>query len=83
MGQATSVSANVAANQFIDGIDVVDGFVPRQDVWVQLRNAPSDYAYDQALLICELDGDQWMAWVPDHGELCLNRSQFHRIGDMV
>lgn len=58
----------------------VAGFVPKRDLWVQLRNAPSDYAYDQAVLVCELNADEWIAWVPGHGELVLNRSQFHRIG---
>ncbi|MBE9032911.1 hypothetical protein IQ266_24555 [filamentous cyanobacterium LEGE 11480] len=57
------------------------GFVPQRDIWVQLRNAPATYAHDQALLVCELDADEWVAWVPGYGELCLKRSQFHRIGD--
>jgi hypothetical protein len=51
-------------------------FAPRPDMWVQLRDLPSTYSYDRALLICELTADQWIAWVPDHGEVLLTRSEF-------
>jgi hypothetical protein len=51
-------------------------FAPRPDMWVQLRDLPSIYSYDRALLICELIPDQWIAWVPDHGEMLLTRSAF-------
>ncbi|NJN48729.1 MAG: hypothetical protein HC805_01635 [Alkalinema sp. RL_2_19] len=75
MGQVASRPAKVLVDA------PVDRFVPQRDLWVQLRNTPAKYAHDQALLVCELDADEWMAWVPGFGELCVNRSQFHRIGE--
>ncbi len=43
--------------------------------WVSLFVLPSEYAYDQALLLCEEDEQKWSAWIPDHGEteLCLRQ----------
>ena len=43
--------------------------------WVSLFVLPSEYAYDQALLLCEKDEQKWIAWIPDHGEaeICLRQ----------
>jgi hypothetical protein len=57
---------------------ITPAFAPTPDLWVQLRDLPSDYSSDQALLLCEEPGDRWAAWVPDHGEIHLHRSQFIR-----
>jgi hypothetical protein len=61
----------------------VAGFVPQRGIWVQLRNRPSDYAADCALLVCPVEEDVWIAWVPDYGEMVLPRSQFYRMGESV
>jgi hypothetical protein len=53
-------------------------FVPTAQHWVTLRDLPSEYSYDQALLICKSDSETWIAWVPDHGEIRLDRGQFYR-----
>lgn len=46
------------------------------DTWVQLLEIPSRFSFDEALLLCRLSADEWVAWIPDHGEAVLNTSQF-------
>ncbi len=55
-----------------------DSFQPESDQWVALRNAPSDYSHNEALLLCETSLGEWIAWIPGFGEITLNRSQFHQ-----
>lgn len=45
-------------------------------VWVQLAALPSLYSHDHAMLLCRHSEDEWVAWVPDHGEVILHRSEF-------
>ncbi|NJL37119.1 MAG: hypothetical protein HC899_10360 [Leptolyngbyaceae cyanobacterium SM1_4_3] len=44
--------------------------------WVQLSELPNPFSFDEALLLCQQSGDRWLAWVPDHGEILLHKSQF-------
>jgi len=44
--------------------------------WVQLREAPSPYSHDEALLLCQHSDTEWVVWIPDHGQMVLHRSQF-------
>lgn len=53
-------------------------FQPESDLWVALRNPPSDYSHHEALLLCEIESGNWVAWVPGYGEIMLNRSQFYQ-----
>lgn len=53
-------------------------FQPESGLWVALRNAPSDYSHDEALLLCETFSGEWVSWVPGYGEITLNRSQFYQ-----
>lgn len=46
--------------------------------WVQLWQQPNPYSHDEALLLCQLGEDEWVAWIPDHGETVLSRYQFFR-----
>lgn len=46
------------------------------DTWVKLLELPSYYSYDEALLLCQLSSDEWLAWIPDHGEAVLQIRQF-------
>lgn len=46
-------------------------------VWVQLAVLPSPYSHNQALLLFRQTDDEWLAWVPDHGEVILHRSEFY------
>jgi hypothetical protein len=54
-------------------------FVPEPNLWVKLRDPLSAYSFDEALLLCQRAGDSWIAWVPDLGEVGLNRHQFYKL----
>jgi hypothetical protein len=44
--------------------------------WVKLRDLPSAYSFDEALLLCECaEEGRWVAWVPDFGEIVLEANQ--------
>ena len=47
------------------------------DTWVHLLELPSAFSYDEALLLCQLSEDEWVAWIPNHGEAVLHTRQFH------
>jgi hypothetical protein len=49
------------------------------NAWVKLRELPSTYSHDEALLLCQLGKDKWLAWVPEHGEAVLYGHQFEVI----
>lgn len=51
----------------------------KSDTWVKLLELPSNFSFDEALLLCEISEDEWVAWIPDHGEATLNVSQFCQI----
>jgi hypothetical protein len=44
--------------------------------WVHLLESPSDFAYEEAFLLCQKSDDEWIAWIPDFGEAVLHISQF-------
>lgn len=46
-------------------------------VWVKLVVVPSAYSHDSALLLCRYSDDEWVAWIPDHGEAILHVSEFY------
>jgi hypothetical protein len=69
-------SASTAVNAANEGYD---RFIPQPDSWVRLRDQLSPFSFDQALLLCELVADEWLAWVPDYGETSLHRQQFYRL----
>lgn len=45
------------------------------DTWVQLLELPSTFSFDEALLLCQISEDEWLAWIPDHGEAVLHVSK--------
>jgi len=45
------------------------------DTWVHLE-LPSTFSFDEALLLCQTSENEWVAWIPDHGEAVLNTRQF-------
>ncbi|MBH8576069.1 hypothetical protein I8752_24345 [Nostocaceae cyanobacterium CENA369] len=47
--------------------------------WVQLLELPSPFSFDEALLLCQHSDEQWLAWIPDYGEIVLHTSQFCQI----
>jgi hypothetical protein len=49
-----------------------------RDTWVKLLELPSEYASDEGLLLCEGESpNAWLLWVPNHGEITLDRSYFY------
>jgi hypothetical protein len=48
-----------------------------RDTWVKLLQPPSDYGFDEAKLLCQESPNTWVSWVPDHGEMILDRSHFY------
>jgi hypothetical protein len=54
-------------------------FEPVSGLWVALRDLPSDYSHEEALLLCETFPGEWVSWVPGYGEITLSRGQFHQI----
>lgn len=48
-----------------------------RDAWVKLLQPPSEYSFDEAKLLCRESPDTWVAWVPNHGEVVLDRSHFY------
>ncbi len=47
-----------------------------QTVWVKLKASPSPYSFSEAMLLCNVSEDEWLAWVPDFGEIQLTTAQF-------
>lgn len=48
-----------------------------RDTWVRLLQTLSGDAFDEAKLLCQESPTTWVAWVPDHGEVTLDRSAFY------
>jgi hypothetical protein len=48
-----------------------------RDSWVKLLQPLDECSFDEALLLCQDSPETWVAWVPDRGEVVLNRSQFY------
>lgn len=46
-------------------------------VWVSLAALPHELSYSEALLLCQQSEDEWLAWIPDHGETVLHISEFY------
>jgi hypothetical protein len=44
--------------------------------WVSLLQLPNPFSFDEALLLCPISEDEWLAWIPDHGEAIINIGQF-------
>lgn len=44
--------------------------------WVKVFNPPTAFSFDEALLLCQASEDQWLAWIPDHGEILLHVDDF-------
>lgn len=62
---------------------IADGWSPvchityNRDTWVKLLILPSEYAFDEAKLLDQASPTTWVAWIPDHGEAVLDRSNFY------
>ena len=45
--------------------------------WVQLLQSPRRGMDARARLLCQESLSTWIAWIPNHGEIVLDRSQFY------
>lgn len=45
-------------------------------IWIKLAVLPNPYSHDHGLLLCRYSDDEWLVWIPDHGEAVLHRSEF-------
>ncbi|MGB3536237.1 MAG: hypothetical protein WBA13_22310 [Microcoleaceae cyanobacterium] len=54
---------------------------PEPRSWVHLWERPNPYSDDEALLLCPLSEEEWVAWVAGHGEIILRREQFFSISE--
>ncbi|UBF26870.1 hypothetical protein K9N68_02455 [Kovacikia minuta CCNUW1] len=57
-----------------------ENYIPPQKFtassWVKLVELPSPFCADEALLLCQCSESQWLAWLPDYGEILLEVDQF-------
>jgi hypothetical protein len=77
--QTVSVNSTTLtlANQIASGWNPVCHITYNRDTWVKLLQPLSDYASEEAKLLCKESSVTWVAWVPDYGEVVLDRSQFY------
>jgi hypothetical protein len=54
-------------------------FQPQADIWVKLRDRPHPYSDDEALLLCEADIGEWIAWISGFGQMTLQPGEFYRL----
>lgn len=46
-------------------------------MWVHLFQPPTDFSFDEALLLCQQDDDDtWVVWIPGYGEMTLKETEF-------
>jgi hypothetical protein len=57
----------------------ISDFAP--STWVKLFSPPTAFAYDEAWLLCQFSEDQWLAWIPDYGEILLKTRDFCSLSD--
>jgi hypothetical protein len=70
-------TAPTLASQIASGWNPVCHITYNRDAWVKLLQPPSDYGFDEAKLLCQESPDIWVAWIPDHGEVVLDKSEFY------
>ena len=45
--------------------------------WVKLARQLTAFSADEALLLCQASETEWVAWVPDYGEILLTLDQIN------
>ena len=71
------LSINALESAIASGWKPVCHITYNRDAWVKLIQPPSEYSFDEAKLLCQESPDTLVAWVPDHGEIILDKSQFY------
>jgi hypothetical protein len=72
-----NATASMPINEIAGGWHGFCQITYNRDTWVKLLEKPGDYAFDEAKLLCQDSSTTWVAWVPDHGEVVLDRSDFY------
>ena len=49
---------------------------PQAGDWAHLFTLPNPYSYDEGLLLCQCSEQEWLAWIPDHGEAVIEANKF-------
>lgn len=49
--------------------------------WVQLVQPSPLFGGGEAMLLCQISPCQWLAWMPEYGELILGREEFYLDSD--
>jgi hypothetical protein len=52
----------------------------KANTWVKLLELPSPHSFDKALLLYRFSLKEWIAWVPNYGEIRLNENKFYSLG---
>jgi len=60
-----------ARRQTLEGLQQL-----KASTWVKLLQLPNPFSFDEALLLCPVSEDEWLVWIPDHGEALLHTRQF-------
>lgn len=74
---SNSLPATAIEKAIASGWNPVCHMTYNRDAWVKLLQPLNEYGFDEAKLLCQESSDTWVAWVPDSGEVRLNRSQFY------
>ncbi len=53
---------------------LIDDVELEPSTWVKLKQRPDPFSSDEALLLCRCSATQWLAWVPDYGEMLVSPS---------
>ncbi len=48
-------------------------------MWVRLLHPPTAFSFDEAWLLCQCSEQQWLAWIPDYGEILLNVDELETV----
>jgi len=51
-------------------------YPPAEAVWVVLQSLAAELCGQEALLLCRTGETRWLAWIPDYGEVTLERGMF-------
>jgi hypothetical protein len=70
--QIQCCDSDLAANS-----PIVPSFDPAPSTWVKLVQAIDLFSSEDALLLCPLSYDFWLAWIPDYGEAILAQQAFY------
>lgn len=75
--ESVSEPASALVGAIASGWNPVCHITYTRDTWVKLLQSQGEYAFDEAKLLCQESANRWVAWVPDCGEVVLDRSHFY------